>query len=59
MPFSAVETCWGETVMAALTAAVDGLNNHFTEPKDLHRYIDTGIDSRNESFQMVKSAYAQ
>ena len=59
MPFTAEESCWGETVMDAVTAAVDGLNQRFTEPKDLHRYIDTGIDPRNESFQTVKSAYAQ
>jgi hypothetical protein len=59
MPFNAGETCWGETMMNALTAAVNGLNHHFTEPKELHRYIDTGVDSRNETFQTVKSAYAQ
>ena len=59
MPFSGEEPCWGETMMTALMAAVEGLNRHFIEPKDLHRYIDTGVDPRGEAFQTVKSAYAQ
>lgn len=59
MPFSTDESCWGENLMDALTVAVDGLNHRFTDPKDLHRYIDTGIDPRTEAFQTVKSAYAQ
>jgi hypothetical protein len=59
MPFNPEESCWGETIMAALTTAVEGLNQHFIEPKDLHRYIDTGIDPRNESFQTVKTLYTQ
>jgi len=59
MPFNVTERCWGENMMAALTAAVEGLNQQFTEPKELHRYIDTGIDPRNEAFQTVKTVYTQ
>ena len=59
MPFAGEEACWGETSMIALTRAVEGLNQHFSDPRELHKYIDTGIDPRNEAFQTVKSAYTQ
>lgn len=59
MPFIVDETCWGETVMDALTIAVEGLNQRFNEPKELHKYIDTGIDQSIESLETAKTAYAQ
>lgn len=59
MPLDDKNLCWGETLLTALTTAVDGLNHQFIDPKDLRRYIDTGIDPRQEAFQAVKSAYAQ
>lgn len=59
MPFEGEESCWGETVMDALTNAVEVLNQRFTEPRQLHKYIDTGIDPRTEAFQTVKSIYTQ
>lgn len=59
MPFTDGHFCWGETVMNALTIAVEALNKNFSDPKDLHKYIDTGIDPRSETFQTVKTAYAQ
>ena len=59
MPFEGENPCWGETAMDALSAAVDGLNQRFSEPRMLHKYIDTGIDPRNEAFQTVKSVYTQ
>lgn len=48
MPFKD-EQCWGETILEALTVAVDGLNRQFTEPEDLHKYINTGICEDVES----------
>ncbi|MGI8494330.1 MAG: hypothetical protein ACR2L1_03315 [Pyrinomonadaceae bacterium] len=59
MPFTDGEFCWGETVMNSLTIAVEELNKNFSDSKELHKYIDTGIDPRGETFQTVKSAYAQ
>ena len=59
MPFEGESACWGETAMDAIVGAVEGLNQRFSEPRDLHKYIDTGIDPRNEAFQTVKSAYTQ
>ncbi len=59
MPFEGEDPCWGETAMNALTIAVDKLNHRFSEPKDLHKYIDTGINPQNEAFQTVKSVYTQ
>jgi len=43
MPFTKGERCSGETMFDALEIAVEGLNGRFSEPKDLHRYIETGI----------------
>jgi hypothetical protein len=59
MPFNADDSCWGETMMDALTIAVEGLNRRFREPKELHKYIDTGLDQNDDSLQAVKTAYAQ
>jgi hypothetical protein len=59
MPFKGEDACWGESVMDALINAVERLNQRFSEPRQLHKYIDTGIDPRNEAFQTVKSAYTQ
>lgn len=49
MPFDPKEQCWAETMLGALTAAVERLNKHFPEPKQLHKYIATGIDQNVES----------
>jgi hypothetical protein len=49
MPFDLKEQCWAETMLGALTIAVDRLNKHFPEPKQLHKYIATGIDQNVES----------
>jgi hypothetical protein len=59
MPFVADENCWGETIMDSLTLAVEGLNSRFLDPKQLHKYIETGIDPTVESLQNVRSTYAQ
>ncbi len=59
MPFADGEFCWGQTVMNSLTISVEELNKNFSDAKELHKYIDTGIDPRRETFQTVKSAYAQ
>ncbi len=48
MPFNG-EQCWGETMLDALTFAVDGLNRRFEKPEDLHKYINTGICQDVES----------
>ena len=56
MPFSREESCWGETAMDALTVAVESLNQRFNEPKELHKYIETGIDPDTKILQMVKIA---
>lgn len=48
MPFNE-EQCWGETMLDALTIAVDGLNRRFEKPEDLHKYINTGICQDIES----------
>ena len=53
MPFNAEGNCWGETMMDALTAAVEGLNQHFNSPHELHRYIETGNNQSIESLQTV------
>ena len=37
------EQCWGETMLDALTFAVDGLNKRFERPEDLHKYINTAV----------------
>ncbi len=44
MPFNDKDFCWGETVIDALTVAVEGLNKRFKEPKELSIYIDIGTD---------------
>ncbi len=45
--------------MDSLTVAVEGLNRRFNDPKELHKYIDTGIDHRSiEHLQNAKFAYA-
>ena len=59
MPFNLEDTCWGETIMDALVIAVEGMNQRFNEPKELHKYIDTGIEQKEDSLQSVKTAYAQ
>lgn len=59
MPFDNKEICWGETMLEALTGAVEGLNSRFSEPKELRKYIDTGFDRNIESLHTVKTAYAQ
>jgi hypothetical protein len=59
MPFNSQEDCWGEIAIDALTVAVEGLNSRFSEPKELHKYIDTGIDQSIERLQTVKTSYAQ
>ena len=59
MPFNNKENCWGETIIEALTNAVEGLNSQFSDPRELRKYIDTGYDQSIESLQTVKSAYAQ
>ena len=59
MPFNLEESCWGETMMDALTIAVEGLNQRFREPKELHKYIDTGFEQTDEALQSVKTAYTQ
>ncbi len=59
MPINEKEICWGETLMNSLTVAVEGLNRRFNDPKELHKYIDTGIDHRSiEPLQNAKFAYA-
>ena len=59
MPMNAGETCWGETIIEALTVAVENLNTRFGSPRELHRYIETGSDPNAEASQTMKSAYAQ
>ena len=44
MPFNDKEDCWGETMVDALTVAIEGLNKRFKKPKDLNLYIDIGTD---------------
>jgi hypothetical protein len=56
MPFQLGEFCWGETIMDALTVAVTGLNQTFRDPKELHKYIDTGINKSDESLQTLNNA---
>jgi hypothetical protein len=58
MPF-VDETCWGETLMDAVTAAVEGLNKRFSDSKALRQFIDTGIDQSTESVQTEPIAYAR
>lgn len=59
MPFNPEDSCWGGTMMDALTIAVGGLNQRFSDPKELHKYIDTGIDQKDESLLSVKTAYTR
>ena len=59
MPFSTEENCWAETMMDALTIAVEGLNRRFNDPKELHKYIETGIEQSVEPIQAAKAAVAQ
>ena len=57
MPFSD-DQCWGETMIDALTVAVDGLNKRFSDPNDLHRYINTGISQNIETLlESIESLY--
>ena len=44
MPFNDKDYCWGETIVDALTVAVEGLNKRFKKPKELSIYIDIGTD---------------
>lgn len=56
MPFDQKDTCWGETIVEALTIAVDGLNKHFPDSKSLHKYIATGVEPNVETLlQNVES----
>jgi hypothetical protein len=43
MPFNSEESSYlGETLMKALTVSIEVLNSRFAEPRDLHKYIETG-----------------
>ncbi len=44
MPFNDKDDYWGETMVDALTVAVEGLNARFKKPKELSIYIDIGTD---------------
>jgi hypothetical protein len=44
MPFNDKDYCWGETIIDALTVAVEGLNKRFKKPNELSIYIDIGTD---------------
>ncbi len=44
MPFNDTDYCWGETIMNALTVAVEGLNKRFKTPNELSVYINIGTD---------------
>jgi len=44
MPFNDEDYCWGETIIDALTVAVEGLNKRFKKSKELSLYIDIGTD---------------
>lgn len=41
--------CWAETMIDALTLAVEGLNNRFKDPADLQKFINTGVYQNIES----------
>lgn len=49
MPFDQKDNCWAETLLGALTIAVNLLNEQFPDPKHLHKYIATGIDQNVDS----------
>lgn len=42
MPFDD-EQCWGETMLDALTVAINRLNSRFNNADELHKYINTGV----------------
>jgi len=41
--------CRAENMLDALTLAVDGLNKRFSDPKDLRKFIDTGVNENIDS----------
>ena len=43
------EICWAETMLDALTLAVERLNDQFTSPEDLRKFIATGVEQNVES----------
>jgi hypothetical protein len=49
MPFNDSEPCWAGTMLEALTIAVDRLNKRFKDPKELRKYIDTGLHQNVET----------
>lgn len=42
MPLDGKDHCWAETMLGALTDAVELLNQTFPNPKELHAYITSG-----------------
>ncbi len=43
------DECWAEAMIDALTIAVEKLNKRFDSPKDLQRFIDSGVEQNLES----------
>ena len=61
MPFSFEEPLYiGETLMKALTVSIEGLYSRFSEPRELHKYIETGeIKKDMESIKTARYDYAR
>ncbi len=43
------DECRAETMIDALTIAVESLNKRFDNPKDLQKFIDSGVEQNVES----------